>query len=74
MTSPLVVGGQRTDELHHVAVDAQTLDQCAEQMKNIVSGSQLDGLLLDGYLNPETDYSYAAFTQTGAQRAAWIPT
>lgn len=48
------------------AVDAQTLDQCAEQMKNIVSGSQLDGLLLDGYLNPETDYSYAAFTQTGA--------
>lgn len=48
------------------AVDAQTLDQCAGQMKSIVAGGKLDGLLLDGYLNPETDYSYAAFTQTGA--------
>ncbi len=60
-----VVGG--SGRMSYIsAVDAQTLDQCAEQMKNIVSGSQLDGLLLDGYLNPETDYSYAAFTQTGA--------
>ena len=60
-----VVGG--SGRMSYIsAVDAQTLDQCAEQTKNIVSGSQLDGLLLDGYLNPETDYSYAAFTQTGA--------
>ena len=41
-----VVGG--SGRMSYIsAVDAQTLDQCAEQMKNIVSGSQLDGLLLD---------------------------
>ena len=37
------------------SVNAETLDQSAKQIAELASESKLDGILLEGYLNPETE-------------------
>lgn len=47
------------------SVNAETLDQSAKQIAELASESKLDGILLEGYLNPETENSYDEFTRSG---------
>lgn len=45
-------------------VNPDALDKCAEQIGTLAQKQSLDGLVFDGYLNPEMDYSYYEFTQS----------
>ena len=47
------------------SVNAQVLDQIANQLKTLVQEGKLDGILLDGYQNPETTYSYDQYSRSG---------
>ena len=46
-------------------VNAQTLDQIAAQLTELTEMGMLDGILLDGYQNPQTDYSYDQYVSSG---------
>ena len=48
------------------SVNAKALDRSAEQLAAIASQRGLDGLLLDGYLNEQGQYSYDEYAHTGA--------
>lgn len=53
--------------MHHMtSVNAKALDRSAEQLAAIASQRGLDGLLLDGYLNEQGQYSYDEYAHTGA--------
>lgn len=53
--------------MHYMAsVDAKSLDASAAQLTAIAGQRGLDGLLLDGYLNEQGQYSYDEYAHTGA--------
>ena len=55
--------------MHHMtSVNAKALDRSAEQLAAIASQRGLDGLLLDGYLNEQGQYSYDEYAHTGVSR------
>ena len=62
----LVEGGQMS---YLNSVDASALDASAEQIAELAAQTQLDGLLLDGYRNPQTDYSYYQMTLSGENKS-----
>lgn len=50
------------------AVDAASLDKTANQLTMLAQSGKLDGILLDGYSNPETSASYAQLVKSGENR------
>lgn len=53
-------------EMRYVqSVNAQSLDRISQQLSAFAQTGKADGILLDGYLNPETQDSYYQFTQSG---------
>ena len=56
--------------MHHMtSVNAKALDRSAEQLAAIASQRGLDGLLLDGYLNEQGQYSYDEYAHTAPTSA-----
>lgn len=63
----LLARGERMQYLS--CVDAAALDAASEQLTELTSQALLDGLLLDGHQNPQTEYSYYQMTLSGENKS-----